>query len=123
MECKCSGLNIIETCDSIDQGGRCTAPSGFKILFTREMLEPSLCPNCYRRREERIFSLSENTISWATHRISYLEELRKKATTDCERSKIEDAIQEHKNVLEHEIEVRTKRLKEFRDSQGVWGDG
>ena len=123
MECRCSRLDILESCDSVEQGGECSDPNGIRVLFTREMLEPSLCPNCYRRREECIFNLFENKISWATHRITCLEGILKKAATGGERSNIEDAIEEHKHALDHEIEVRTKRLKEFRDSQGIWGDG
>ena len=123
MECKCSGIEIVEDCENVRKGGVCDDDIGIILLFTREMLRPSLCPKCYRRREEQIFSLSEDKLSWAAFRLNHLEGILEKVTADDEQSNIKNEIEELKRSRDRESRLRTTRLQAFRDSQGVWGDG
>ncbi len=113
---------FIERCEDA-QGDRCTSPDGIKIIWYKQVKQPSFCANCYRQQEEGIFEDYEPDITYLTHEIGLLKEKLEKATTETTRDLLRIRIAKHEKTRDVEIQQRTERLEEFREDQGVWGDG
>lgn len=115
-------IEILERCENFEDD-KCTGPDGVRIIWYKMISEPSLCVDCYRVEEKRIFEIAAEQIEYSTDEIWLLKENKKCARTDAVRHEIQMRIADHQYFLNLEIKLRTQHLEIFRKEQGVWGDG
>lgn len=113
---------FIERCDDAESDG-CSGENGITIVWIKQLSEPSLCVNCYRSYEEEIFSQYEANIAFHNKEIQYLGENLKNAQDASTHHLLRAMIAEHEKTRNINIGERTKRLQQFREDQGIWGDG
>lgn len=94
-----------------------------RVIWVKQLTDPSLCVNCYRSQEAEIFTEYEADIAYHNDEIQQIEERVKKAPTKTTRDLLRITIAEHETTRDIEIGQRTEHLQMFRTSQGVWGDG
>ena len=87
------------------------------IAHTNYITNPGLCPTCYRIEEQKIFDKYETKIRPLQES---LDELRK--TPNLPRP-IKFYEGRYNEGIKQKKDKRMQKLKEFREAQGVWGDG
>ena len=87
------------------------------IAHTTYITNPGLCPTCYRVEEEKIFEKYESKIRPLQERLAAL-----KKTPNLPRP-IKFYEGRYNEGIKQKKDKRMQKLKEFREAQGVWGDG
>ena len=104
----------VQPCPQRGKDGTCPAPV---IAHTINIANPGLCPTCYRIEEQKIFDKYESKIRPLQER---LDELRR--TSNLARP-IKFYEGRYNEEIKQKKDKRMQKLKEFREAQGVWGDG
>ena len=102
---------------------RCGDVDCWVDLWTVDIYAPSLCVQCYRRKEEQICRVYDDQIQAMERRIESLKQsligLESQTYRDATISLLSDCEDELFGMMAD----RHQELSEFRDQQGVWGDG
>ena len=110
-----------------------------------ELNSPSLCPDCYRKREAKICDKGnaqkaelKANIEWATKSMQQANERHAKRLARCKDEEetmaeirrhtsaiveLDDMNVRSQGIIQEVDDEKVAALKAFRDEQGVWGDG
>lgn len=88
------------------------------------IIQPPLCPNCFRKEEIKICDEADKERNKIREDLDYDKwALERLDLTARERRYLEWRIEEATNQINKNCTERALKLKNFRDSQGVSGDG
>lgn len=114
---------ITDQCENARAANKdCTRDQCFSA--DRIIVSPPLCINCYRLEEKQLCEQADEERDEIQEGLEYAKRaLENPNLTSKERAKEEEKVERGTKLLNENRKVRALTLKEFRDDQGVWGDG
>ena len=96
-----------------------------EVVYTSDILTPSLCRPCYILQEEFIYGMYQGEIDVLRQQIESVHKLMRTVPDMEERMlrALEIDLARYEDTLQEAISDRRGMLAKFRRSQGVWGDG
>lgn len=89
-----------------------------------EIIPPPLCPQCFRVEEKNICDEADKERNKIREDLDYdMGALDRSDLSARERAYLESRVEEATNSINENRTERALKLKNFRESQGVWGDG
>lgn len=110
--------HVIKSCPTADGTVEC-----WETIWTTNIYAPSLCVECYRRKEKQICRLFDDQIQAMERRIESLKQSLTGLEIQEYRAATISLLSDCEDELFGMIADRHQELSEFRDQQGVWGDG
>lgn len=117
------GFSIVSLCAS---ARRMDSPCDkSQCSIKTEISPPPLCASCYRRTEKEICDKADEARRDITHYLDNIKrELRENRNLDSLERRLLRALRDDAVNMQNENRAeRALTLTEFRESQGVWGDG
>ena len=89
-----------------------------------EIIPPPLCPHCFRVEEKKICDEADKKRNEILVRLDYDKQVLEGSDfTASGRTFLESRIADATSLIDENRAERALKLKNFRESQGVWGDG
>lgn len=123
IQCQHVNSFVITTqCAKARTNGRDCTKSRCKLTEAK-ITQPPLCPNCFRAEEIKICEKAEKERNRISEDLDYDKwVLARLDLTARERWYLEWRIEEATNLMNMNCTELALKLKNFRESQGVWGD-
>lgn len=117
------GFSIVFRCTNARQTGDPCDRS--QCFLKAEIGPPPLCTFCYRRTEKEICDKADEALRDTNHYLDNIKrEIRENPNLDSLERRLLRALR--KDAVKMQKDNRAERavaLADFRESQGVWGDG
>lgn len=110
--------HVISRCPTADGDVEC-----WTACWTVNIYKPSLCVQCYRRKERQICQVFDDQIQMMERRIESLKQTLIGLESQTYRDATNSLLSDCEDELFGMMADRHQELSEFRDQQGVWGDG